>query len=61
MFILKLIRYAIEMLLVLFLIILCRSSSIDKSSNFMGNFIKVKYGPRLGISNRANQNLKNAQ
>ena len=59
MFILKLIRYAIEMLIVLFLIILCRSSSIDKSSNFMGNFT-AKYGPRLGISNRANLNLKNA-
>ena len=60
MFILKLIRYAIEMLIVLFLIILCRSSSIDKSSNIMGNFT-AKYGPRLGISNRANQNLKNAR
>ena len=59
MFILKLIRYAIEMQIVVFLIILCRTSGIDKSSKFMGNFT-AKFGPRLGISNRANLNIKNA-
>ena len=59
MFIFKLIRYAMEMQLVMFLALYCKLFNINKSSNQIG-FIARKYGPKLGISKRANQNLKNA-
>ena len=59
MFIFKLIRYAMEMQLVMFLALYCKLFNINKSSNQIG-FLARKYGPKLGISKRANQNLKNA-
>ena len=59
MFIFKLIRYAMEMQLVMFLSLYCKLFNINKSSNQIG-FLARKYGPKLGISKRANQNLKNA-
>ena len=59
MFIFKLIRYAMEMQLVMFLALYCKLFNINNSSNQIG-FLARKYGPKLGISKRANQNLKNA-
>ncbi len=59
MFIFKLIRYAMEMQLVIFLSLYCKLFNINKSSHQIG-LLARKYGPKLGISKRANQNLKNA-
>ena len=57
MLILKFIRYSIEMQFLLFFYVFCKLLRIDKSSKSVG-FVAEKIGPWLGISNRADQNLK---
>lgn len=59
MFILKFIRYLIEMQFLLFFYIFCKLLRIDKSSKSIG-FVAEKIGPLLGISKRADKNLKKA-
>ena len=59
MFIFKLIRYAMEMLLIVLLSIYCKLFNIDKTSKQIG-LLSRKLGPKLGISKRANQNLLKA-
>ena len=59
MFIFKLIRYAMEMQLVVLLSIYCKLFNIDKTSKQIG-LLSRKFGPKLGISKRANQNLLKA-
>ena len=59
MFIFKLIRYAMEMQLIVLLSIYCKLFSIDKTSKQIG-LLSGKLGPKLGISKRANQNLMKA-
>ena len=59
MFIFKLIRYAMEMQLIVLLSIYCKLFNIDKTSKQIG-LLSRKLGPKLGISKRANQNLLKA-
>ncbi len=59
MFILKFIRYSIEMQFLLFFYVFCKLLRIDKSSKSIG-FVAEKIGPLLGISKRADKNLKKA-
>ena len=59
MFILKFIRYSIEMQFLLFFYVFCKLLGIDQSSKSIG-FIAEKIGPSLGISKRADKNLKKA-
>lgn len=59
MFILKFIRYSIEMQFLLLFYVFCKLLRIDKSSKSIG-FVAEKIGPLLGISKRADKNLKKA-
>ena len=49
MFIFKLIRYAMEMQLIVLLSIYCKLFNIDKTSKQIG-LLSRKLGPKLGIS-----------
>ena len=59
MFILKFIRYSIEMQFLLLFYVFCKLLRVDKSSKSIG-FVAEKIGPLLGISKRADKNLKKA-